>query len=90
MSPFALFDWLAQWLVTRIFGLTLESHLGASLHFFLYDVAKVMTLLLCISVVVGTLQTWLQPDNVRRVLGGRRTFIGHVLGSSALVAVWQS
>lgn len=81
MSPFVLFDLVAQWLVTRVFGLNLESHLGASLHFFLYDVPKVMTLLLCISVVVGTLQTWLQPDHVRRVLGGKRTFIGNVLGS---------
>ncbi len=81
MSPFALFDWLAQWLVTRVFGLNLESHLGASLRFFLYDVPKVMTLLLCISLIVGTIQTWLQPGNVRRVLGGRRTLFGNILGS---------
>lgn len=81
MSPFALFDWLAQWIVTNLFGLAMESHLGASLRFFLYDVPKVMTLLLCISLVVGTIQTWLQPENVRRVLGGRRTFLGNIIGS---------
>lgn len=81
MSPFALFDWLARWIVTSVFGLSLESHLGSSVHFFLYDVPKVMTLLLFISFVVGTIQTWLQPENVRRILGGRRTFLGNGLAA---------
>ena len=81
MSPFALFDWLARWIVTSVFGLSLESHLGSSVHFFLYDVPKVMTLLLFISFIVGTIQTWLQPENVRRILGGRRTFLGNGLAA---------
>ncbi|MCL4499017.1 MAG: permease [Chloroflexi bacterium] len=81
MSPFTLFDWLARWIVTTVFGLSLESHLGASLHFFFFDVPKVMTLLLVISFVVGTLQTWLQPENVRRLLGGKRTFLGNILAA---------
>lgn len=82
MSPFALFDWLARWLVTSVFGLPLDSHLGASVHFFFYDVPKVMTLLLGISFLVGTLQTWLRPESVRRWLGGRRTLFGNVLAAS--------
>ncbi|NWF82376.1 MAG: permease [Bryobacteraceae bacterium] len=81
MSPFALFDWLARWLVTSVFGLGLDSHLGASIHFFFYDVPKVMTLLIGISFLVGTLQTWLQPESVRRWLGGRRTILGNVLAA---------
>lgn len=82
MSPFVFFDWLARWIVTRVFGLSLESHLGASLQFFLFDVPKVMTLLLVISFVVGTLQTWLQPENVRRLLGGKRTSLGNILAAA--------
>jgi uncharacterized protein len=81
MNPFALFDWIARWIVTSLLGLPLATHLGASLHFFLYDVPKVMTLLVVISFGVGTLQTWLQPENVRRWLGGRRTFLGNVLAA---------
>ena len=81
MSPFSVFDWFAKWLVTSVFGLSLDSHLGASVHFFLYDVPKVMSLLLFISLVVGTLQTWLQPENVRRWLGGRNTLFGNVLAA---------
>jgi uncharacterized membrane protein YraQ (UPF0718 family) len=81
VSPFALFDWLARWLVTSVFGLRLDSHLGASLHFFFYDVPKVMSLLLAISFAVGTLHTWMQPESVRRWLGGRRTIFGNVLAA---------
>ena len=81
MNPFTFFDWLARWIVTGVFGLSLESRLGASLHFFFFDVPKVMTLLLVISFVVGTLQTWLQPENVRRLLGGKRTFLGNILAA---------
>jgi len=31
--------------------------------------------------VVGTLQTWLQPDSVRRWLGGRKTIFGNMLAA---------
>ncbi|MBL0161898.1 MAG: permease [Bryobacterales bacterium] len=81
MSPFLGFDWFAKWLVTSVFGLSLDTNLGASVHFFLYDVPKVMSLLLVISFVVGTLQTWLQPESVRRWLGGRGTILGNVLAA---------
>ncbi len=82
MSPFVFFDWLARWIVTAVCGLSLDSRLGASLQFFFFDVPKVMLLLLFISFAVGTLQTWLQPENVRRLLGGKRTFLGNILGSA--------
>jgi hypothetical protein len=82
MSPFVIYDWLARLAVTRVFGLSLESHLGASLHFFFYDVPKVLTLLLAISFAVGTLQTWLEPASVRRWLGGKRTFLGNILAAT--------
>lgn len=82
MSPFAIFDWLARMLVTRVFGLSLDSHLGASVHFFFYDVPKVLTLLLAVSFAVGTLQTWLEPASVRRWLGGRRSLLGNVLAAT--------
>lgn len=81
MSPFTIFDWLARWIVTGVLGMSLDSKFGASMQFFLYDVPKVMTLLLAISFVVGTLQTWLQPENVRRLLGGKRTLLGNILGA---------
>lgn len=80
-DPFALFDWASRWLVSDVFGIALETHLGKSLHFFFYDVPKVLALLLGISFAVGTLQTWLQPEAVRRHLGGRRSIFGNTLAA---------
>ncbi|MBD2356031.1 permease [Tolypothrix sp. FACHB-123] len=80
-DPFSPFNWLATKIVTQILGLSLESNLGSSLHFFLYDVPKVLTLLIIISFVVGTLQTFLQPEKVRYWLGGKRTILGNFMAA---------
>ncbi|MEG3909791.1 permease [Microcoleus sp. w2-18bC1] len=66
-------------------GLSIKSHLGASLHFFLYDVPKVLTLLIVISFIVGTFQSFLEPEKVRHWLEGKRTFGGNIL--AALVGI---
>ena len=80
-DPFYPFDWLATQIVTQLFGLPLASHLGSSLHFFLYDVPKVLTLLIVISFLVGTFQSFLEPERVRSLLEGKRTFVGNVLAA---------
>jgi uncharacterized membrane protein YraQ (UPF0718 family) len=80
-DPFYPFDWLATQIVTKLFGIDIASHLGASLHFFLYDVPKVLTLLIVISFIVGTFQSFLEPERVRSLLEGKRTFAGNVLAA---------
>lgn len=80
-DPFYPFDWLATQIVTHLFGLSKESHLGSSLHFFLYDVPKVLTLLITISFIVGTVQSFLQPEKVRYWLGGKRSIIGNAMAA---------
>ena len=80
-DPFYPFDWLATQIVTQIFGLPLSSQLGSSLHFFLYDVPKVLTLLIFISFIVGTFQSFIEPERVRTLLEGKHTFIGNILAA---------
>lgn len=80
-SLFAPYEWFARWCVERVFGLDPATRLGSSIEFFLYDVPKVLTLIILVSFVVGTLQTWFQPEAVRRILGGRRRFFGNVAGA---------
>lgn len=84
-DPFYPFDWLATQIVTQLWQLSLKSHLGSSLHFFLYDVPKVLTLLTVISFIVGTFQSFLQPEKVRHWLEGKRTFGGNII--AALVGI---
>jgi len=80
-DPFYPFDWLAMQIVTKLLGLEIVSHLGSSLHFFLYDVPKVLTLLIVISFIVGTFQSFLEPERVRSLLEGKRTFAGNVMAA---------
>ncbi len=80
-DPFYPFDWLATQIVTKLLGLEIVSHLGSSLHFFLYDVPKVLTLLVVISFIVGTFQSFLEPERVRSLLEGKRTFAGNVMAA---------
>jgi uncharacterized membrane protein YraQ (UPF0718 family) len=80
-DPFYPFDWLATQIVTQIFGLSIASHLGSSLHFFLYDVPKVLTLVIVISFLVGTFQSFLEPGRVRFFLQGKRTLVGNILAA---------
>lgn len=80
-DPFYPFDWLATQIVTQLLGLSITSHLGSSLHFFFYDVPKVLTLLIVISFLVGTFQSFLEPERVRFLLQGKRTFVGNILAA---------
>ena len=80
-DPFYPFDWFATQIVTKLLGLEIASHLGSSLHFFLYDVPKVLTLLIVISFIVGTFQSFLEPERVRSLLEGKRTFAGNVMAA---------
>lgn len=85
-SVFTPYEWLSRWIVERLFGLDTASRLGSSLEFFFYDVPKVLTLLIVVSFAVGTLQTWLQPEAVRRILGGKRLFFGNV--AAAVIGIF--
>lgn len=80
-DPFYPFDWLATQIVTQILDLSISSHLGAGLHFFLYDVPKILTLLIVISFIVGTFQSFLEPEHVRALLEGKHTFAGNILAA---------
>lgn len=75
------FDWLATQIVSGLMGISIESPLGSSLHFFFYDVPKVLTLLVVISFVIGTLQSFVSPEKVRHFLEGKRTFAGNIMAA---------
>lgn len=75
------FDWLSTQIVTKLLGLSLDSQLGKSLLFFFYDVPKVLTLLVVISFVVGTFQSFLDSEKVKIYLEGKRKLSGHILAA---------
>jgi hypothetical protein len=66
-----MFDALAALLVYDLAGLAPESHLGAALHFFVMDVAKILVLLTAVIYLMGWLRALLTPERVRAMMRGR-------------------
>jgi uncharacterized membrane protein YraQ (UPF0718 family) len=72
---------LAAWLVRAVPGLTAGSHLAAALEFFLYEVPKVLLLLVLVVFAVGVVRSYFTPERTRALLAGRREALGNVLAA---------
>ena len=62
-------------------GLSRQTALGESLHFFFFDTPKVLLLLVGVVFVMGVVQTWFAPERTRALLAGHRAGIGNVLAA---------
>ena len=63
----------ANWVAYDVLGLEAGTHLGDAVAFFLYDVPKVLLLLLGIVTVVTFLRSYFPPERMRAALAGRGT-----------------
>ncbi len=68
--------------VLRLSGLEKTTHLGEALHFFAFEVPKVLLLLTAVVFVMGVVHTFVSPERTRAMLSGRRTGIGNVMAAS--------
>jgi hypothetical protein len=66
-----MFKAFADLLVYRALDLDPASHLAASLHFFVMDVAKIFVLLVMVIYLMGLLRALLSPERVREFVRGR-------------------
>ncbi len=69
---------LSQWVAFDLLGLEQGSSLGEAVAFFLYDVPKVLLLLLGIVTIVSFLRSYIPPERVRAALTGRGVVIGTI------------
>lgn len=69
------------WATTAVLGLSLETHLGAAVQFFLYDTPKVLMLLVLVVFGVGIIRSFFTPAHTRRILAGKRESVGNVLAA---------
>lgn len=66
-----MFEWIskfANWLVYQVLGITAESHLGESLHYFVYDTLKVLILLFLIVFLMGIVNAYFPTEKIRSIL----------------------
>jgi hypothetical protein len=57
------------------------SHLGQSVAFFVYEVPKVLLLLVGVVFAVGVVRSFFTPERTRAILAGRRESAGNVLAA---------
>ena len=74
-------SWLVRLLVEKVFGLDMASRVGASLHFFIYDVVKIFILLSVLIFAISWTQSYFPPERTRRILGGMRGFRANLTGA---------
>lgn len=62
-------------------GLSISSKIGASIHFFIYDVIKIFILLSVLIFCISYIQSFFPPERTRRILGGFSGITANILGA---------
>ncbi len=89
-----IFEWLneqllkMQWLsslvtllVQNVFGLDMNSRLGGSVQFFIYDVLKIFILLSVLIFIISYVQSFFPPERTKKILGGFKGVTANILGA---------
>lgn len=74
-------QWFADFMVDILLHLPAEIHLTESVRFFIYEVPKVMLLLVLIIFVVGIIRSYFSPEKTRKALEGKPLFAGNVMAA---------
>ncbi len=72
---------VSVWMTGDILGLSLQTHLGAAVQFFLYDTPKVLLLLVLVVFIVGVIRSFFTPSRTRKILAGKHEMTGSVLAA---------
>lgn len=81
MNIFGPLQGLADWLTFTIFKISDQSMLGKSVNFFLFDVSKILILLVAIVFLVSIIGSFFPPERTKRFLEGKKTIWGNILGA---------
>ncbi len=72
---------ITNWLIDDVLKLKPGNHLTEALRFFIFEVPKVLLLLVLIIFVVGIIRSFFTPERTRKALEGRSLFTGNVMAS---------
>lgn len=77
-------DWLfnlIRLLVEKVFNLNIETRLGGSIHFFIYDVIKIFILLSVLIFGISYIQSFFPPERTRKILGKYKGITANILSA---------
>lgn len=72
---------LVESLVVNVFGLSMNGRLGASIHFFIYDVVKIFILLSALIFMISYIQSFFPPERTKRILGNFSGITANILAA---------
>lgn len=66
-----MFNWLdfiIEWLVQSVFGLSKDTRLGSSVHFFFFDTIKIIILLGIMIFIITYIRSYFPPERTKKIL----------------------
>jgi hypothetical protein len=72
-----MFKWtqqFADWLIYTVFGLSVQTHLGQALNFFVFDTIKIFILLAMVTFIMGIINSYFPIEKVRHFLTKRKWY----------------
>ena len=81
VAVYANLEALTDAVVYSVFRLNADSQLTSAIHFFVFEVPKVLLLLTLIVFIVGIIRSYFSPERTRALLGGKKHFTGNVMAS---------
>ena len=74
-------DPIAKYITYNIFGLVRGSHFASSVEFFIFEVPKVILLLVIVIFFVGIIRSFFTAERTRAMLAGKSLFAGNVMAA---------
>lgn len=81
VALYVLNEHLWDWVLYGAFGLDPADRITETIHFFLYDTAKITLLLVGIVFIVTVLRSYMSVERTRALLGGKREGLGNVMAA---------
>jgi uncharacterized membrane protein YraQ (UPF0718 family) len=71
----------ADFITFRLLGLSGTTRFGESTSFFIFEVPKVLMLLVLVIFGVGIIRSFFTPERTRRILAGKRESLGNIMAA---------
>lgn len=81
LFQFKWLDKLVEKLVENVFGISMTTRLGSSIHFFIYDTIKIIILLGIMIFTISYIRSYFPPERTKKILSRFSGITGNIMAS---------
>ncbi|SHJ75703.1 permease [Paramaledivibacter caminithermalis] len=81
LFQFKWLDKLVEKLVENVFGISMTTRLGSSIHFFIYDTIKIIILLGIMIFTISYIRSYFPPERTKKILSKFSGITGNIMAS---------